>query len=429
MRVRVAALCLLLAACSRGENLGARPPLAEPRRPDVLGGGGVRRDAPTVRVGIAVDTTTVTVGAAADFELRRMTGDVLARGRTGEVWMLTRVAVGGVRIARPGGEEQYELPVRVTTGAQDFIEIAGRRYRGHALITARGADRLTAVNVVELEHYLLGVVPREMGRRPASEIEALKAQAVAARTYAVGNLGGRDEQGFDFYATVMDQVYGGTADEDSIVSRAVLATRGEIITYQGSPILAYYSSTCGGHTADIEKSWPHRAPQPYLRGVSDQVPGTDQYYCESSSRFHWRTEWTREQLLAVLAQTQAAHTRNQVTTASRVTDVRLSRRPSGPERAIVEVDVDGRTITLRGDSIRWVLRPAPGPAILNSSLITSLAATRADGRVQRLAVEGGGWGHAIGMCQVGAMGRARAGQSYRDILLEYYTDTRIERAY
>jgi stage II sporulation protein D len=386
-------------------------------------------DAPVVRVGIAVDTTVVTVGAPTEFELRRLTGEVLARGRAGEAWQLTRVAGGGVRVARAGVPEEYELPVRVITGATDFVDIGSRRYRGHALIAARGADRLTAVNVVELEQYLLGVVPREMGRRPASEIEALKAQAVAARTYAVGNLGGREEQGFDYYATVADQVYGGMADEDTIVSRAVLETRGEIITYQGRPILAYYSSTCGGHTADIEKSWPHRPPQPYLKGVSDRIPGTDQYYCESSSRFRWRAEWTREQLLAVLSQTLAAHTSNAVRSARRITDVRLARRPQGPERAAVEVDVDGRTLTLRGDSIRWVLRPSPGPAILNSSLLTSLAATRAGGQVERLAIEGGGWGHGIGMCQVGAMGRARAGHSYRDILLAYYTDTEIERAY
>jgi stage II sporulation protein D len=429
MSWRAAALCLLLAACSRGETLGGRPPVTEPRRPDVPAGGAVRRDAPVVRVGIAVDTSSVSVGAPADFELRRLSGEVLARGRAGETWSLTRVAGEGVRVARPDGESEYQLPVRISTGAGESIDIGGRRYRGHALVMPRGEDRLTAVNVVELEQYLLGVVPREMGRRPASEIEALKAQAVAARTYAIGNLGGREQQGFDYYATVMDQVYGGAADEDSIVSRAVLATRGEIITYQGQPILAYYSSTCGGHTADIEKSWPHRGPQPYLRGVSDRIPGTEQYYCESSSRFRWRTEWTREQLLAVLGQTLAAHTGSAVSSARRVTDVRLTRRPAGPERATVELDVDGRTITLRGDSIRWVLRVAPGGAILNSSLLTALAASRADGQVERLAVEGGGWGHAIGMCQVGAMGRARAGQTYRDILLAYYTDTRIERAY
>jgi len=382
-----------------------------------------------VRVGIAVDTTVVTVSAPADFELRRLTGEVLAQGEAGELWQLERSGAGAVRIRSATGEAEYPLPVRATTASGEFIDIAGHRYRGQALINARGPDRLTAVNVVELEQYLLGVVPREMGRRPVSEIEALKAQAVAARTYAIGNLGGREQEGFDYYATVMDQAYGGTADEDSIVSRAVAATRGEIITYQGVPILAYYSSTCGGHTADIEESWPTRAPIPYLRGVSDRIPGTDQYYCESSSRFRWRAEWTRAQLLAVLGQTLAAYTGAQPGAVRQVTDVRLTKRPAAGERAAVELTVDGHTYTLRGDSIRWVIRPAPGSAILNSSWLTALAASRENGQVTRLTIEGGGWGHGIGMCQVGAMGRARAGQSYREILEAYYTDTAIERVY
>jgi stage II sporulation protein D len=80
--------------------------------------------------------------------------------------------------------------------------------------------------------------------------------------------------------------------------------------------------------------------------------------------------------------------------------------------------------------VRWVLRPPPGgAALLNSSRLYQLGARREDGSVRSLTIEGGGWGHGVGMCQVGAMGRARAGQSYRQILQAYYTDTQIERLY
>jgi stage II sporulation protein D len=318
--------------------------------------------------------------------------------------------------------------LRVATPDNGFVDIGSRRYRGHALLIARGSDELTAINVVDLEHYLLGVVPREMGKRPATEIEALKAQAIAARTYAIGNLGGRERQGFDYYATVMDQVYGGTADEDSIVSRAVSETAGEIITHNGRPILAYYSSTCGGHTANIEESWPWRAPLAYLRGVSDQVPGSNEFYCGSSSRFNWRVEWTRAQLLEVLGETLAAHTRGAVTRVRKVENVQISGR-SRSQRATVRLVADGQSYTLRADSVRWLLRPQRGATLLNSARIYQLDSRRKDGSVQALTVEGGGWGHGVGMCQVGAMGRARAGQSYRQILQTYYTNTEIERLY
>ncbi|HEX2168209.1 MAG TPA: SpoIID/LytB domain-containing protein, partial [Longimicrobiales bacterium] len=281
---------------------------------------------------------------------------------------------------------------------------------------------------VDLEQYLLGVVPREIGRLPAHMIEAMKAQAVAARTYAIGNLGGRESLGFDFYATVMDQVYGGVEDEDSIVSRAVRETAGEILTYNGTPILAYYSSTCGGRTAAIEDSWPHRQPLPYLRSVSDRIPGTDEFYCSTSNRFTWNTSWTRAGLLEVLSQTLRAHTRGAVQAVSRVDDVRIvDRNESG--RATVQLTADGRDYTLRADSIRWVLQPEPGPAILNSSLLHDMEAETGPDGVESLEVHGGGWGHAIGMCQVGAMGRARAGQSYSEILRAYYTGVELRRLY
>lgn len=422
---------LLAAACSPGEPMGTGPQ-PDNRRPGTPVPEGVRRDAPVIRVGIALDTPSVVVGAPAAFELRSLKGDVLARGTAGQNWQLARVAgATKVRVTSSGtAVGEYDLPVRITTREQDFVDISGRRYRGTALVNARGADRLTAINVVDLELYLLGVVPREMGRRPASEIEALKAQAIAARTYAIGNIGGREPLGFDFFDTVMDQVYGGVTDEDTIVSRAVMETRGEIVTYQGRPIYAYYSSTCGGHTADVEESWPARGiNHAYLRGVSDQIPGTDQYYCSGSSRFRWSSEWTREQLLSVLGQTLAAHTKGAVTSVKKVEDVKLVKRAEGAKRSTIEITADGRSYTVRADSIRWVLRPPPGTAILNSSMLLSLGATHEDGEVMRLAVDGGGWGHAIGMCQVGAMGRARAGHSYRDILLAYYTGTSIDRVY
>ena len=434
MKRALLVLVVLLAACTPGERLEGPPPRSPDRAPDrrlpSRPADVARGRAPTVRVGILVDTTEVSISAPAAFELRSVPGGVLARGAAADSWRLQRRGSRAL-VRRADGTTigEFELPLRVLAADSAFIDIGGRRYRGQALISARGDTRLTAVNVVDLELYLRGVVPREMGRRPASEIEALKAQAVAARTYAIGNLGGREREGFDYYATVMDQVYGGTADEDSIVDRAIRETTGEIVTHAGRPILAYYSSTCGGHTAAIEESWPWRSPLPYLRGVSDQVPGSREFYCSSSNRFNWRVEWTRAQLLEVLGTTLAAHTRGAV---SRVRDVeRIELRDRGDsQRATVRVVADGRSHTLRADSVRWVLRPPPGgAALLNSSRLYQLGARREDGSVRSLTIEGGGWGHGVGMCQVGAMGRARAGQSYRQILQAYYTDTQIERLY
>jgi stage II sporulation protein D len=107
-------------------------------------------------------------------------------------------------------------------------------------------------------------------------------------------------------------------------------------------------------------------------------------------------------------------------------DIR-SRSRSG--RATLRLRTDVRDIVLRADSIRWILRTSADGPILNSSRIDSVAVDTAGGIVEHLTVHGGGWGHGIGMCQVGALGRARAGQRYDEILRTYYTNTEIQKLY
>jgi stage II sporulation protein D len=419
--IALAAFVLLAAVgCLPGEVGGP----ALPSRVD-----GLPTAEPALRVGITVDTTSVAVTATRAFDVR--TADVvLAHASAGHVWTFRSDGEGRVEGVSADGERTgwQSTPIHVTPTEGGTVRIGARDYRGDVLVLPRPEARVTAVNIVDLELYLLGVVPREMGVRPVSEIEALKAQAVAARTYAIGHLGGRESLGFDVYATVLDQVYGGVEDEDSVVSRAVYETRGVILTHAGAPILAYYASTCGGHTASIEDSWPWRAPLPYLRGVSDMVPGTDRAFCDTSSRYRWSTRWTRDELLAVLAQTLTLHTRNEVVGANSVEDVRIV-STNRSARATVQLTVDDRSYTLRADSLRWVLRPQPGPAILNSSRLDAIDVVRSDGIVREVEARGGGWGHAIGMCQVGAMGRARAGHGYADILRAYYTGAQVTRLY
>jgi stage II sporulation protein D len=258
-----------LASCRPGEPVAPAPPTP---RPPVTG---LPRAEPTVRIGITVDSAAALVGARTDFTIRAPGNEVIARGRAGETWTFSAGADGRISGRGPSGVTQPRAgPLRVTPEQAGGLIIGARPYRGEALIISRAAGQVTAVNLIELEAYLLGVVPREIGRLPAAMIEAMKAQAVAARTYAIGNLASRASLGFDFYATVQDQVYGGLTDEDTIVSRAVRETRGEILTHGGVPILAYYSSTCGGVTAAIEESWPWRAPLPYQRSKTHPKPPT-----------------------------------------------------------------------------------------------------------------------------------------------------------
>jgi stage II sporulation protein D len=162
----------------------------------------------------------------------------------------------------------------VSSGEEVLIEPAGdwpvvvggwRRYRGRVRARAVGNETLV-INELNMESYLKGVVPVEMGPSQFPELDALKAQAVAARTYAVAHLGDHDDEGWDLCATPACQVYYGRSAEHSLSNRAVEETAGLVAVYQGQPIDAMYTSTCGGHTEDAAVLFEDRT-QPYLVGV------------------------------------------------------------------------------------------------------------------------------------------------------------------
>jgi stage II sporulation protein D len=147
-----------------------------------------------------------------------------------------------------------------------LLQLQGKTYRGAIEFRVDASGRLRAVNWIELETYLRAVVPSELGPEVWPQIESLKAQAVAARTYALANALQFDEDGYDICATPRCQAYGGASAEHPLSDRAVAETRGEIVTWQGRPINAMYTATCGGHTEDAKEIFPEQAA-PYLVGV------------------------------------------------------------------------------------------------------------------------------------------------------------------
>jgi stage II sporulation protein D len=148
------------------------------------------------------------------------------------------------------------------------VRLNGKAYRGKLEVFVNARGTLTVVNVVPLEDYLLGVVPAELS---LPHLEAQKAQAIAARTYAVANVNTYGNKGFDMVPTVWSQVYKGVAIETKIGTQAVRETSGLIATYQGKPIMAYFTSTCGGRTENVENVF--ETNEPYLRGVECALEG------------------------------------------------------------------------------------------------------------------------------------------------------------
>jgi stage II sporulation protein D len=355
-------------------------------------------------------------GGWATFERRgSLLRAVDARG-VGTVWQ------DGPLVARP-----------LTPGAT--LAYAGKRYRGEVWLHAEGASGLTVVNRLPVEDYLRGVVPLELGTSAPGDAAALQAQAVAARSYVYVHMPEfepaseavrHSARPFDVRSGVSDQVYGGINAEQRASDEAIDATEGLVLRQSGAVVSGPYSSTCGGSTAEAQEVW--RSPgAPYLRRVSDRVPGSDRHYCDIAPRFRWTRTFDAATLTALVER----YLRQYASGASAaplgaVRSLVVSERTGSGRVGVLGVTTEAGRYALRGNDIRFVLRGSGGE-ILPSTYFSVDATHGADGRVERVTLHGNGNGHGIGMCQWGAIGRSRAGQDFRTILRTYYPGTIVER--
>jgi stage II sporulation protein D len=331
-----------------------------------------------------------------------------------------RIALG---VARAG-----EVPERLTPSGTDFVRFKGKRYRG-TLRTINTDSGVLVVNTVPLEQYLKGVVPLELGERPAAERAAMEAQAVAARSYTVSRLiasrGGRGRsEHYDLVPSTADQVYGGADAERPNASAAVEATRGLVLRYGDRVIAAPYSSACGGETATAQEAWAGSAGEPYLQRVSDKMPGRDvRYYCDIAPRFYWERSLTGDELDAVVARYLRSVTRVPSGGPGAVQAIRVAERfPSGRVR-VLELRTAAGTFDVAGNPARNVLRTPAGEPLPSSYF--SVSAEQSASSITRVVLRGNGYGHGVGMCQWGAIGRARAGQNVEMILRTYFPGTTL----
>jgi stage II sporulation protein D (peptidoglycan lytic transglycosylase) len=381
--------------------------------------------APEIRIGIVIGAPRVEV--AGDSGLTVLDADSATVGALaqGVAWT---VRPDGPRV-EGGGQTGWRVNDQVAltfvpAAARGLVSVNGRPYRGRMTVI-RDRTGITAINIVGLEDYLSGVVPAEMGRRLPSEAEALAAQAVLSRTFAIRNLGKRASEGFDLYATVVDQVYGGVAAENSLATGAVQRTTGQILTWQGSPIDAFFFSTCGGRTAEGTEVYAG-ADRPYLRSIRD-LDDAGQPWCRISPRYQWRVEWSAEQLRGVLRQSLPPATGTPAEEAGTVSGVAVATRTGSDRVASVTVQLRRGSVDVRGPAVRQVLHPV-GESLLKSAVFR-LTEVRTDGRLDRLIADGSGAGHGVGFCQWGAVGRARGGQDALTILTAYFPGTTVNRAY
>jgi stage II sporulation protein D len=218
---------------------------------------------PVIRVGLLPDVLRSSIGADSGVVVRTNTAEGTPSDR--QVARATFVGAGeAMRLVETG--EQFASVTLFPVRADDTLLVETTPYRGILEVRAGAPGTVTVINVLNLEDYLRGVVPNELSPTAFAELEALKAQAVAARTYALRNMGQFAAKGYDICATPACQVYRGKSTENPLSDQAVEETRGTTAAYRGQLINALYTSTCGGHTEDGGNIFDGEE-MPYLRGV------------------------------------------------------------------------------------------------------------------------------------------------------------------
>lgn len=290
-------------------------------------------------------------------------------------------------------------------------EVEEKGYRGEIILQSN-RGKIMVVNYLPVEAYLKGVLPLEIGVRSEVELEALKAQAVAARTYTYAKMLQRQEWQYDLLPTVADQVYGGTNVESPLTDRAVDETKNEVMSYNGALVEAFYHSTCGGKTASIHEVW-NTTPRPYLVSRSD-TRQNGQAWCSISKYATWHEQWDRPRFEKIVKKFSQS-TKGVAPLEGSIQSIRIQERtPSGRVKRCYINTTNGNW-NYGKDKIRFIFRRPNGA---NSILRSSHFRISANSSVVN--VQGRGFGHGIGMCQMGAIARARAGQGYRRILASYY---------
>ena len=327
-------------------------------------------------------------------------------------------------LADDGAEGRYERLTFASLSPSSPLTVDGRAYRGTLeAFVRRGA--VTVVNRVPVEAYLAGVVNAEMGRRAARERAALEAQAIVSRTYALKNRGRFVAEGYDLEAGVTDQAYGGVAAETDLGWAAVRATAGVVLTWHGDLITPFFHSTCGGRTADPTEAFVSVQRLPYLRSVRDVRPDGSAW-CDISPRFQWTVEWEGSELHDILERTLPRVLGIDPASVTALRNVYVRRRGPSGRATEVRVQVAGE-IPVPAHAIRTVFQTPEGRSL--GGLAVEFEAQRSGDRLTALVAHGHGWGHGVGMCQWGAVGRARGGQNHRTILEAYFPGTTLARWY
>lgn len=298
---------------------------------------------------------------------------------------------GGLRLA----DLRLKTETRLIPAAGARIRVGGNYYRGALILRLDIGQTLTIVEEASVEEYLEGVLPHEMD--PDWPLEALKAQAVVARTFTYANLGKFRKDGFDLTADTRSQVYKGMTSVNENVRAAVRQTRGEVLGWNGKILRVYYHACCGGATTDAGAAWggDGEIPRP-LRGVRDP-------WCATSPHMKWIAYFAWADLTAAISERRMLN--------GPLKSLRIGAKDAAGYVRTFLVKSAGESVVVKASELRGSL----GAGEMKSVRIQSVSMLK-----KGVEFLGGGSGHGVGLCQWGARRQAEKGRNYTKILSFYF---------
>lgn len=322
-------------------------------------------------------------------------GAVLEEGRSPRQFQLSSHP-GGIRI---DGKEHLSRRIRFTASKDITLYLGDKaqRYRGALDIIQKSNKKFLVVNTIELEQYIRGVLYHEVSHR--WPMEAMKAQAVAARTYALYQMKKNKNDEYDVTGDIYSQVYGGKNAERFRTNIAVNRTLGEVLVYNNKVLPAYFHASCGGHTESARNIWGENLPP--LSGVPCS-------FCAFAPHASWKRNFRSKDIQDKLGSNGYP--------MGPIADIRVvSRNESGRINNLLFTARDGKTTLIPGIKFRAII----GPNTIKSNKYEVIM------KGYYFDLIGKGWGHGVGMCQWGAHQMAEERHKYDEILTFYYPGARI----
>ncbi len=299
----------------------------------------------------------------------------------------------------------------------------GNEYYGEIIIAAQDQNTLQIINRLDLERYLQGVVPAEIPTSQKEYLNAVKAQAICARTYALKKIEHQSDRLFDVYDDQRDQVYKGGNVHNPLSDQALRQTRGDVLMYKDSLADVFYHSTCGGITENASDVFSGLA-RPYLISAKDLIG--QEFACTISPKFRWRRTFTLPQIDSLFKEIKNISLLNQTVKDTTQLELRaqvLQRSASGRVQKMQIIYGDS-SLMLQEYDIRKFFKDRNGRTLPSTLFYIENPSD------SLMVIKGGGYGHGIGMCQWGAVNMSVKGFKYYDILVnKYFPGTILKKAY